>query len=138
MWVNSAIAGLAQTAVANGAKEWKLSDIPDSAKLAKYSSYDGASIYSSVTDGRAVVDVPNILRAYTLGLVNGADSKGTLNPDGNLTRAGFCQLLYNAGIFGFIKPSAWSYSFNFASNLHVNGIVYYIKNYTPDGTYVGD
>lgn len=39
-----------------------------------------------------------ILAAYNFGLVNGKDTAGTFDPAGHLTRAEFCQMLYNAGI----------------------------------------
>lgn len=42
--------------------------------------------------------VTRILCAYNFGLVNGVDSTGRFNPAANLTRAEFCQMLYNADI----------------------------------------
>lgn len=41
---------------------------------------------------------PRIIAAYNFGLVNGKDTAGTFDPAGHLTRAEFCQMLYNAGI----------------------------------------
>lgn len=39
-----------------------------------------------------------ILDAYNLGITNGVDSSGTCNPDGVMTRAQACKMLYEAGL----------------------------------------
>lgn len=39
-----------------------------------------------------------IVAAYNYGLVSGKDTAGTFDPAGHLTRAEFCQMLYNANI----------------------------------------
>ena len=103
---------LAEKAVANGNKKWTIADIPDG-KLAK-SLVDGTQ-----SDGKGA----NLIEyAYTLGIVKGMDSKGTLNAAGNLTRAQFCQMLYNAGILGCVYPifigTARSYSLWCYLNAH--------------------
>lgn len=40
----------------------------------------------------------DILWAYTLGITHGVDDAGTCDPFGFVTRAQFCQMLYNIGI----------------------------------------
>ena len=153
-WVNNAIAGRAQEAVANGTKEWTVSDIPDGGKLVELAlskriknlafsndiKYADASIYDTTWSAKEVIDVANILRAYTLGLVNGKDSKGTLDPAGNLTRAEFCKLLYNAGIFGCIYPdvNAYACKSGIVGNLNVSNLKWYMNAYRTDGTSVED
>ena len=150
VWANSALAGLAQNAVVNGAKEWKLTDIPDyQALLDMYYDYDHDfnlaslsatpydSIYATVATGTNVIDIPNILRAYTLGLVKGSDGKGTMNPAGKLTRAQFCQLLYNAGIFGCIYPhinTLCCAGNGSMGNLNTYALQQYMQTHATDGT----
>lgn len=149
-WVNNAVAGRAQEAVANGAKEWTVDMIPDGDKLVElalskriqgsmktsYIKYADASIYDSTYSGKEVIDIANILRAYTLGLVNGKDGKGTLDPAGNLTRAEFCQLLYNAGVFGCVYPDVNLYASRLSGsyNLNVSHLQWYMNAYRTDGT----
>lgn len=84
----------AQQAVANGRKEWTWDDIPDG-ELAKQVGQISVS---------ETVDEKFIPLAYTIGIVKGVDSIGTLNAGVGLTRAEFCQMLYNAGIFGCTYP----------------------------------
>lgn len=85
----------ADEAVANGAKRWTVDDIPDGQKavalLKDFSYYSG-------------IGGDLLGYAYTIGIVRGVDSKGTLNAAGSLTRAEFCQMLYNAGILGCVYP----------------------------------
>lgn len=39
-----------------------------------------------------------VVLAYNYGIINGIDETGTFNPNGTLTRAELCQMLYNAGL----------------------------------------
>lgn len=142
-WVNNAVSGLAQEAVANGAKEWKLSDIPDADKLLELTKSDqsGASIYDSTYGATYVIDVANILRAYTLGIVSGYDDAGTLGPADTLTRAQFCQMLYNAGVFGCVYPDVNTYACKgngVMGNLTVDHLQWYMEHNRVDGTSVLD
>ena len=151
-WVNNAVAADAQKAVANGAKAWTVKDIPDGAKLVElaesytdYTSrstltdYADASIYDSPFHSTNVIDIANILRAYTLGLVRGKDSNGTMDPTGTLTRAEFCQMLYNAGVFGCVYPAVDYYRCSgnlVVGNLNVSHLQAYLRNNRIDGTHV--
>ena len=39
-----------------------------------------------------------VVSAYAAGIVSGKDESGTMEPDSPITRAQFCQMLYNAGL----------------------------------------
>lgn len=95
------IYGRAQQAIANGRKNWTWDDIPDG-KLAD-------SIGHIIGDATRYELIP---LAYTVGIVKGVDGKGTLNAAGSLTRAEFCQMLYNAGILGCMYPEFVSRALN--------------------------
>ena len=41
-----------------------------------------------------------VLKAYQMGIVQGTDGSMTCNPTGTVTRAQFCQMLYNMGVTG--------------------------------------
>lgn len=51
-----------------------------------------------------------ILDAYNLGITNGVDTNGTCNPDGVMTRAQACKMLYEAGLDHCLGLYHWSTS----------------------------
>lgn len=46
------------------------------------------------------VDTSYVLEVIRAGIINGVDNNNTFNPHGTLTRAQFCQMLWNAGVRG--------------------------------------
>lgn len=69
----------------NNARVWTITEIPD------YETIPEKTGESLDYTGREAV-----VRAYNLGIINGMDETGTFNPEGTLTRAQACQMLYNA------------------------------------------
>lgn len=77
-------------------------DIPDWNIIAAndiftvYGSRDNGSI--AIRLGVPTLRKEAVLKAYQYGIVQGTDSNMTCNPLGTVTRAQFCQMLYNMGL----------------------------------------
>lgn len=90
-----------EKAPGNAVDTFGWNDIPDAARVQEgvepSGSYmrRGETIYTYARTHYWNPD--NILLAYNLGVTNGVDSLGTCNPDGVMTRAQACKMLYDAG-----------------------------------------
>lgn len=111
----------ADKAVANGAKRWTLAEIPDG-QLA-------TSLIKEIRGFSDKMDIAMIENAYTLGIVHGVDAIGTMNAAGSLTRAEFCQMLYNAGFIGY---TGYTYIYTMSTLDLYN----YMNSHYTDGTLV--
>ncbi len=94
--------------LASAAKEipyrYTIEDFPDGAAIRQWSSASVPLMRQTLHQSSSIRDseIPAfsetmILRAWNLGLFSGVDDAGTFDPDAPLTRAQFCQVLYNMG-----------------------------------------
>ena len=82
-------------------------DFPDSADIINWCYIYQTELYPLVNNGAHIMgaDMDSarsaatnyILKSYTLNMFKGVDDKGTFAPYVSLTRAQFCQILYNMG-----------------------------------------
>lgn len=83
-------------------KKWTLDDIPDSDTIKNSKDILRAEAIATGNWKRYAANnawgQAGILRAYDAGVTTGIDDKHTCNPMATVTRAQFCQMLYNMGI----------------------------------------
>lgn len=86
-------------------------DIPDATRVQEgvepsYVTRNGEKLYNCTH----YWEPSRILDAYNLGITNGVDTNGTCNPDGIMTRAQACKMLYEAGLDHCLGLYHWSTS----------------------------
>lgn len=91
-----------EKALGTASQTYNWNDIPDAARVQE--GVEASGFYMDRGEkiltyaGTHYWNADNILLAYNLGITNGVDSTGTCNPEGLMTRAQACKMLYDAGL----------------------------------------